>query len=579
MPEQLALLRDLGVAFALAFIGGALAQRLRQSPLVGYIAAGMVIGPFTPGFVGDPERVGALAEIGIIFLLFALGMEFSLESLGRLRRLALLGTVLQLLGCGALGFGLGRLFGWSTAEALYLAAIIAISSTVVVLKTLLARGEAESTHGRALLAMLVVQDLATVVLIVALPPLTGGGGAVLPALGVALGKAALYIAATVILGRRVIPPLLNAVARFGHDELFILATAALALGAALGAIALGLSAALGAFLAGMLVGRSEVEHRALSEVLPLRDLFTSLFFVSVGMLIDPRAVAQHLGVVIALAAAIIVFKGAVATAVALLPTFHLSSKTALFVGLGLAQIAEFSYVLAQQGVGAQVLSTDQYTEILAASVITVVLTPALFWGTPRLDRALARLPLLGLAFQPGRRGPAPLGEAAGLTAPKVIVVGCGRVGSRILRALHAQAIGVVGIDQQLGVVEALRREGLTVLYGDASYPAVLAAARPERAAAVVVALPDLAATRVVVRRAHALRADLVVIARSTSTAATLALRAAGASAIIEPEREGSLELLRCALAAVGLPEDAREGAVAKSIEAEDAALARAALQA
>ena len=563
MTEELSILLNLAIALGLALIGGTVAVRLRQSPLIGYLLAGIVIGPFTPGFVGDTHRLGGLAEIGVIFLLFALGVEFSLEELARVRRIALGGTALQLALTGLLGVGLGHLLGWTSPQALYLGALVAMSSTVVILKTLQARGETDSAHGRVLLGMLIVQDLAAVALIVVLPTVTTHTNALLPTLAVALGKALLFIGGTLLLGRRLVPHLLNAVARLGSDELFIVATAALALGAALGATALGLSTALGAFLAGLLVGFSEVEHRALSEVTPLRDLFTSLFFVSVGTLINPLYLWEHPLLVVSVALAVVALKGIGATAVALLPAFHLSSKTALFVGLGLAQVGEFSFVLARQGVEQHVLEAAQYSLILTTAVLTLVLTPALFWGVPRLDLALARVPLVGRPFRPHvvRVGTSEDG-AAETWRDHVIVVGCGRVGSRVARALYAQGFQVVGIDGDLHAAETLRRQGIPMIYGDASYRAVLAAAHPEAARALVMALPDQGAARVIILNARSAQKDLNIVARATSDAAARALRAAGAAEAVEPELEGGLELLRHALAVVGVPEHEQQAIVA-----------------
>jgi CPA2 family monovalent cation:H+ antiporter-2 len=563
VSDELGILLNLAVAFGLAALGGALAVRLRQSPLIGYLLAGIIIGPFTPGFVADPHRLGALAEIGIIFLMFALGVEFSIEELLRVRWAALLGTPLQLLATGALGVGLGRLLGWSGPQALYFGALVALSSTVVILKTLLARGEVDSTHGRVLLGMLITQDLAAVAMIVLLPALTGTSGALLPTLVLALGKAALFIGGTLFLGQRVVPRLLAGVARLGSEELFILAAAALALGAALGATALGLSTALGAFLAGLVVGSSEVEHRALAEVTPLRDLFTSLFFISVGMLIDPHYVADNVLLVAGVAVAVLVGKGVVATLVALLPRLRLSSKTALFVGLGLAQVGEFSFVLARQGVAQGVLNAAQYSLVLTTSVLTLVATPALFWIVPRLDLALAGVPLVGALFRP-RIMLLPDAEGHAGWRDHVIVVGCGRVGSRVIHALHVHGLPVVGIDGDLGAVEAVRRQGVEAIYGDASYRAVLAAAQPERARALVVALPDEGAARVIVLNARALNSALDIVARAISPAAARVLRQVGAREAVEPELEGGLELLRHALAAVGASEHEQAAARSRS---------------
>jgi CPA2 family monovalent cation:H+ antiporter-2 len=552
MSDELQVLVNLSVALALAFVGGALAVRLRQSPLVGYLLAGIIIGPFTPGFVGDTHRIAGLAEVGIIFLMFALGVEFSLEELARVRRIAMLGTGLQLAGTGALGVGFGLLLGWSGAAALYLGALLALSSTVVIIKTLQARGEVDSTHGRVLLGMLIVQDLAAVALLVILPALTSHAGSLLPTLALAMGKSVLFIGGTLLFGMRVVPRMVHAVARLASEELFILAVAALALGAALGATALGLSTALGAFLAGLLVGTSDVEHRAMAEIIPLRDLFSSLFFVSVGMLIDPSYVAAHPLLVIGVAAGVLILKGIVATAVAMLPTFHLSSKTALFVGLGLAQVGEFSFVLARQGVDQHVLSAGQYSLILTTSVLTLMLTPSLFWVVPRLDLALANVPAVGRAFRPRVDGQMS-GQVNDGWREHMIVVGCGQVGSRVALALHAQGVPVVGIDQNLAAVEELRSQGVPMLYGDASYRVVVAAAQPESARALVVALPDYGAARVVVLNARTARPDIDIVVRARDPRTAALLRQAGAREAVEPELEGGLELLRHALGTLAFP--------------------------
>ncbi|MDB5073903.1 MAG: putative monovalent cation:proton antiporter family [Chloroflexi bacterium] len=562
MSDELQVLLNLSAALTLALVGGALAVRLRQSPLIGYLLAGIIIGPFTPGFVGDTHRIASLAGVGIIFLMFTLGVEFSLEELARVRRIALLGTALQLIGTGALGAVLGLLLGWSGSAAIYLGALVALSSTVVIIKTLQARGEVDSTHGRVLLGMLIVQDLAAVALLVILPALTSNAGSLLPTLALALGKSILFIGGTLVLGKRVVPWLVHAVARLASEELFILAVAALALGAALGATALGLSTALGAFLAGLLVGTSDVEHRAMAEIIPLRDLFSSLFFVSVGMLIDPSYVATHPLLVIGVAAAVLLLKSVIATAVVLLPTFHLSSKTALFVGLALAQIGEFSFVLARQGVDQHVLSASQYSLILTTSVLTLILTPSLFWVVPRLDLALARVPGVGPVFRPRVVDMFSGQETADGWQDHVIVVGCGQVGSRVALALHAQGMPVVGIDQDLTSVEALRAQGVPILYGDASYRAVLEAAQPERARALVVALPDFGAARVVVLNARIARPDINIVVRARDPRTAALLRQAGAHEAVEPELEGGLELLRITLGSLSVSTGEQERVLA-----------------
>jgi monovalent cation:H+ antiporter-2, CPA2 family len=352
--------------------------------IVGYLLAGVAIGPFTPGFVGDREQIAALAEVGVIFLMFALGIEFSLRELARVRAVALGGTTLQVLLTLGAGLVLGLVLGWPFGQALFFGGVIAISSTMVILKTLLERDEVGAPHGRVLLGMLIVQDLAAVLLIVVLPRLARGSTIEVVDLALTLGKAGAFIGATLFLGARVVPRLMRRVEALGSAELFLLTAVSLALGTATLSALLGLSAALGAFLGGLLLTETEFDERVVAEVVPMRNLFATLFFVSIGMLIDPAFVLANWGAVLGLSAFIVVAK-AVLGAAAILP-FRLGARTIAFTALGLLQIGEFSYVLAQAGHGAGIISDDVHSLILAASVVTIVLTPLAF-------RAAEGLPL------------------------------------------------------------------------------------------------------------------------------------------------------------------------------------------
>ena len=537
VSDELHLLLNVAVAVAIALAGGLLAHSLRQSVIVGYLLAGMLIGPFTPGFIGDQDQIAALAEVGVIFLMFALGIEFSLKELARVRGVALLGTAAQVLLTMAAGVGLGWLLGWPTVQGLFFGGVIAISSTMVILKTLLDRGEVSSTHGHILLGMLIVQDLAVVLLIVLLPRLAAGTETALVDLVFTLAKAALFIGATLFLGARVVPRLMRRVERLGSAELFLLTAVVLALGSATISALLGLSPALGAFLAGLLLTESEFDHRVVAEIVPMRNLFATLFFVSVGMLIDPGFIVANLPAVAGMALFIVLVK-ALITLLVLLP-FRLGSKTAVFTALGMIQIGEFSYVLARTGQAAGAVPEYLYTLILTSSLVTIVLTPAAFWVAPRVDLALARLPWLGRLFGPHVEILAPAAALAG----HAIVVGYGRVGRRVLAGLRAASLPVVVIESDLHLVQELTRAGSPAVYGDASYAGIMAAAHADRARLIVVALPDAGATRVVVLNARRANPTVPILARVAREEYEEPIRQAGATVIVAPERAGSLLLL------------------------------------
>ena len=537
MSAEFHLILNVAVAVLIALVGGLLAHRLRQSVIVGYLLAGMVIGPFTPGFVGDRAQIAALAEVGVIFLMFALGIEFSLKDLARVKNVALLGTAVQMALTMAAGLGLGAVLGWPFAQSLFFGGIIAISSTMVILKTLLDRGEVAAAHGRILLGMLIVQDLAAVVLIVLLPQLAAGAHAALSDLALTLVKAVAFIAATLVLGTRVVPRLMARVEQLHSPELFLLTAVALALGTATVSAVLGLSPALGAFMGGLMLTETGFEHRVVSEVVPMRNLFATLFFVSVGMLIDPAFIVRHLPAVVGLALFIVVAK-ALLTMVAILP-FRLGGRTTVFTSLGMIQIGEFSYVLARSGHEAGAISDTLHSLILTSSLLTIVLTPGAFWLAPRASRAFTHLSLVGGLFV----APSRVMAEEGTLRDHAVVVGYGRVGRHVATGLRAMGVPVVVIDQDLHLVQDLSAHAIPAICGDASYPSVLAAARIPQARLVVAALPDAGATRVVVREARRAHATIPILVRSARAEDEEMLTCSGATTVISPERAGA-EMLR-----------------------------------
>lgn len=549
MSHELQLILNITVAIGTALAGGLAAHWLRQSPIVGYLVAGMLIGPFTYGFVADREQIAVLAEVGVIFLMFALGIEFSLKELARVKGPAILGTSVQLLLIMAAGTALGVALGWPLERGIFFGGIISVSSTMVILKNLMNRGELASNHGRLLLGMLIVQDLAVVVLILFLPKLAGDINAAAVELLWVLLKALLFIAATLFLGARVVPNFMTRVEQLRSPELFLLTAVMLALGTASVSALLGLSPALGAFMGGLMLTETEFDHRVVAEMIPMRDLFATLFFVSVGMLLDVGFVARNLPVVLGMAFFIMLVK-VVATTISLTP-FRLGAKTVAFTALGMVSIGEFNYVLALVGRTSGAIPKELYNLILSASLLTIVLTPAAFWVAPRAGKTMLRLPLLRRFFIPQTQVP----HGTEVLENHAIVVGYGRVGQRMARGMRQAGLPVVVIEQDLHLVHEISNSGLLTVYGDASYENVLAAAHPSTARVVVVALPDFGATRAVIHRTRAANPDVLIVARAQRSENDVKLREAGATAVVVPEIAGSLMLLEETLLLMGLPHD------------------------
>lgn len=540
---------DLAFVFLAAVVGGSVAWALRQPLILGYVLGGLLISPFTPGpSVSDPRSFDLFAEIGVVLLMFSIGLEFSVRELMRVKWIALLGGPLTVLLFIAMGTGTGVLLGWGVLPSLVVGVVISVCSTMVLARLLLDRGELHSHHGRIMMGLSLVEDLAAVALMVLLPSLGGLEPGRFAAIAFALGKAALILIPFLYLVSRVIPPLLNQMARMRSAELFLLVALAIGLGTAALTQAVGLSLALGAFLAGLIISESDYAHETLARLLPLRDTFGALFFVTVGGLIDPRTVLDNLGVLLVLVLLIVVGKTVIRTGVIWL--FGEPTATAALVGVGMAQIGEFSFVLIQVARDAGHVDHDIYSAILASSLLTILINAALMRVSPDWIGRL-RLGRVGLRRQ---RGPARASERVP-SSGHVVLCGFGRVGSAIGEAFDSFEQAYVVIETDAGIIRGLRERGVPCVFGDATRRRVLERASTERASLVVVAMPEIDRANMVVRNVRTLNRAAPVLVRSHDPSALDALLHAGATEIIQPEVEAAATLIRHALRRLALPQE------------------------
>jgi CPA2 family monovalent cation:H+ antiporter-2 len=530
MPHEVSLITTIAAALGLAMVLGFIASKLRMPPLVGYLVAGILIGPTTPGFVADMELASQLAEIGVMLLMFGVGLHFSLDDLLAVKRIAVPGAIVQIVVATALGMATATYWGWDIGAALVFGLSLSVASTVVLLRALEARGVLESINGRIAVGWLIVEDLVMVMVLVLLPVVAGLLGNSTDAaqrgvwdsevwitLGITLAKVVAFIVLMLVVGRRLFPRLLWLVAGTGSRELFTLCVIAAAVVVAYGSASLfGVSFALGAFFAGMMMRESEFSHRAADESLPLRDAFSVLFFVSVGMLFDPQVVINEPMKVLTVAA-IIIF-GKTLAAIAFVLAFRYPLNTALTVGASLAQIGEFSFILAGVGVSLGLLGTEGQSLILSGALISIALNslafaaiePAQVWIRSR--SALARR--LELSDDPLAQ--LPMSTDQTLLSGQVVLVGYGRVGRRIAETLNEHGIPYVVAEQNRGIVETLRAIEIPAVSGDASDPAVLIQAHVARAGMLVIATPDSFAARKMVETARLLNPNIEVVVRTHS---------------------------------------------------------------
>ena len=520
-----------------AFAFGLLFQRLGQPVFLGYIAAGIAFGPHTGLIpVSNAHDIERLAEIGVGLLLFALGLEFSLKDLKPVRTIALIGTPIQIALTIALGFGIGSWLGWSWNDSLWLGACISLSSTMVILKTLMNQGWIGTLSSKVMIGILLIQDLAIVPMMIILPKLDDPGVG-LPAIGTATFTAIVFIAAMVVFGQRMLPALLGHIARLGSRELFILAITAIGLGIGYLTHLVGLSFAFGAFVAGMVLNQSAYGHQALSDIIPLRDLFGLLFFASVGMLLDPSFFIDHLLEVIVLVLAVSIGKGVIFATLA--KVFRYGNVIPLAVGLGLFQVGEFSFVLATVGLSSGAIDHDFYTLILTVAIITMVATPLISGQTARFYALRKRV----FRHEPLETRNVP---DTGLR-DHAVLIGGGRIGGQIAATFSRLSIPFIIIEFDHRLVESLHDQGYSVVYGDASHDIVLDAATLSRSKLLVLTSPDMVTTCSVITQARTINPTLPIIARAADRSFIAPFMELGASTVVLPEFEASLSMLQSCL--------------------------------
>ena len=547
ISHSLPLITTVATAFGLALVLGFFAVRIKLPALVGYLLAGVLIGPFTPGFVGDAEIARELAEIGVMLLMFGVGLHFSLDDLLEVQKIALPGAVLQIAVATALGAGVAITWGWGLGGSLVFGLALSVASTVVLLRALEARGALESMNGRIAVGWLVVEDLVMVLVLVLLPPLAGWLGGNTPdsrdeslwkTLGVTLAEVSTFIVLMLVVGRRVFPKLLWAVARTGSRELFTLCVVAAAVSIAYAAAKLfGVSFALGAFFAGAVMRESEFSHRAAEESLPLRDAFAVLFFVSVGMLFDPMVLVEQPLRSLAVVGIIVIGKSIAAAALVL--AFRYPLTTALTVSASLAQIGEFSFILAGLGVSLGLLPVEGQSLILAGAMISIAINPILFAAVePLLVWIRSRSALTRRFERPvDRLAELPTATDEKYLSEQVVLVGYGRVGRRIGECLAERDIPFVVAEQNRELVERLRTLRIAAVLGDASDPAVLIQAHIARASILVVATPDTFNVRQMLKIARTLNPRIETVVRTHNEEEAMLLEQEEASAVFFVENE------------------------------------------
>ncbi|HWN42164.1 MAG TPA: YbaL family putative K(+) efflux transporter [Thermoanaerobaculia bacterium] len=549
MPHSFPLITTIAAALGLALVLGFVAVRLKLPALVGYLVAGVLIGPATPGFVADVELAGQLAEIGVMLLMFGVGLHFSFADLLAVRRIAIPGALGQIAIATGLGAAAAAFWGWSLAAGIVFGLCLSVASTVVLLRALEDRGTLGTVNGQIAVGWLVVEDLVTVLVLVLLPPIAStfglgdtaavaGESGLLVTLGLTLGRVAAFAVFMILVGRRLFPWFLWQVARTGSRELFTLCVIAAAVGIAYGSAELfGVSFALGAFFAGMVLRESELSHRAASESLPLRDAFSVLFFVSVGMLFDPQIlIGEPLRLLIVLAIVVI---GKSLAAFVLVLAFRYPLNTALTVSASLAQIGEFSFILAGLGVALGVLPVEGQSLILAGAILSIAINPLVFHGIEPLQRWIRSRSMLARKLE---RPHDPLAELPmsvdedELTG-HVVIVGYGRVGRRIAEALAARGVRFVVAEQNREVVEELRGRGAHAVSGDASEPGVLIQAHIARARAIAIAVPDAFLARRVLEIARMVNPGVETVVRTHSEEEAGLLRKEKADQVFVGEHE------------------------------------------
>jgi CPA2 family monovalent cation:H+ antiporter-2 len=534
---------DIVIIVVAALIGALIAQRLKQPLILGYILAGIMVGPHTGGItISDLHEIELLAEIGVALLLFALGLEFSLSELKPVRNIALFGTPIQILLTIGFGYMIGQYLGWPPVKSIWFGGLISLSSTMVILKTLMNQGWMGTLSSRVMVGMLLVQDLAVVPLMIILPQLSDPKAG-LPLLGLAALKSAVFLLLMFYLGTKLLPRLLASIARWNSRELFILTITAIGLGIGYATYRVGLSFAFGAFVAGLVLSESDYGHQALSDIIPLRDIFGLLFFTSVGMLLDLGFLAANWDKVALLVILIAIGKAAIFMFLARL--FGYTNIIPLAVGLGLFQIGEFSFVLARVGLATDSIDQNMYSFILASSVISMAATPFVSGLTTPLYRLKKRF----FKHEPLQTENLP---AAGLR-DHVVIAGGGRVGQYIAGILTQLDMPFVIVEINHQRMTECKTAHFPVIYGDMSQPVVLEAAHVTLAKLLLVTTPSIIISEAIVRQAHQLKGDLHIVARAEGVEQTRTLYQNGVYMVVLPEMEAGLEIARQAMIHLQVP--------------------------
>ena len=534
---------DLILLVVTAFFSGLLMQRLGQPLILGYILTGIAFGPYTGGFaLTSVHEIELLAEIGVALLLFALGLEFSLKDLKPVKKIALIGTPIQIILTMGMGYGIGQLMGWDAKSSLWLGALVSLSSTMVLLKTLMNQGWLGTLSSKVMVGMLIVQDLAVVPLIVLLPMLND------PSLGwisleIAILKTVVFLAGMILFGTRLLPLIMRYIAHLGSRELFLLAITAIGLGVGYLTYLVGLSFAFGAFVAGMVLSESDYGHQALSDIIPVRDLFGLLFFASVGMLLNPGFLLDHWKQVLMLVLIVSLGKGIIFALLARI--FKYGNVVPLAVGLGLFQVGEFSFVLAQVGVSTNSISHEVYSLVLTTAIITMFLTPIISGQTAHLyalsKRWFQHEPLDTINY-----------PKSGLRN-HVIIVGGGRVGFRIAQVLKRLSVPMLIIELDQLRVERAKHADIPVVFGDVGHEVVLEAAEAASARLLIITTPEIVITQTIVERARKVNSEIQVVARAPGVEFLEEFKKLNISEVVIPEFEAGLEMARKALVHLHIP--------------------------
>jgi CPA2 family monovalent cation:H+ antiporter-2 len=524
---------DIALVFLVAITGGMVAWRLRLPLILGYVSGGLLLSRFTPGpYISDAKNFESLAEIGVILLMFSIGSEFSLKDLLRVKWIALVGAPLGVALSVLMGIGVGHLLGYTTLQGAIIGSIISVASTMVLVRLLVDRGELQTRHGSVMVAITLVEDLVVVALTVIIPALKNAPPENFLALGWNLGKAILFLVPIWILGGKVIPRLMRRVAQTHTEELFLLLSLALCLGVAALVQATGLSLALGAFLAGMIISSSDYGHESLSQLLPMRDAFVAIFFVTIGALVDPNIVITHWKLLLGLILMIVVGKFIIWTAVVSL--FRESLQTAMLVAIGLTQIGEFSFILVQVARDAGHLGNEVYSATLSAALISILINAILFRVVPdMLNRSrLAQLPETGAIESAEKR---------------VLICGHGRLGSPVAAALETFGYSCTVLEVDPDIVTDLRKRGVNAIFGDPVRKHVLESAGAAHASLAVVTIPDKNRSWLAVKNIRQLNKGMPIIVRIQRQSDRDALIDAGATFVVQPEAEASVAMIRLAL--------------------------------